>query len=71
MSDSDLHRTNINLYASDVEWLRNQYGWGWTERVRDVLHEYVRDTKEGIVLRQKWAQGVNMLDHFPQPKVKP
>jgi len=45
MTNSDLHRTNINLYASDVEWLRNQYGWGWTERVRDMLHEGITKAK--------------------------
>ena len=50
MSDSDLHRTNINLYASDVEWLRNQYGWGWTERVREIIHEAVRQK------RRHWSE---------------
>lgn len=37
----DLHRTNINLYAKDVEWLRNKYGYGWTEKARDIIHDYI------------------------------
>ena len=41
----DLHRTNINLYASDVRFLRAQYGFGWTERVRDWVAKEVRALK--------------------------
>jgi len=37
----ELHRTNINLYASDVAYFQKRYGYGWTERVRDIVHEYV------------------------------
>lgn len=36
-----LHRTNINLYAEDVEFLKRHYGWGWSERVRDLVCEHV------------------------------
>ena len=32
---ADLHRTNINLHAADVAWLRRRYGYGWTEVVRE------------------------------------
>ena len=38
---SDLHRTNINLYTSDVDYLRKHYGFGWTEVVREALHNWV------------------------------
>ena len=42
---SDLHRTNINLYSSDVEYLRKHYGFGWTERAREIIHQAVERTK--------------------------
>jgi hypothetical protein len=38
---SVFHRTNINLFMSDVEWLENKWGRGWTESVRDIVHQYV------------------------------
>lgn len=41
----DLHRTNINLFSKDVDWLRSTYGHGWSERVRDAIASYVRDQK--------------------------
>lgn len=37
----DFHRTNINLHATDVDWLVTNFGYGWTEKVRDVVHDYV------------------------------
>lgn len=40
------HRTNINLYAIDVDWLRSAFGYGWTEKVREVIHDYVNELKE-------------------------
>ena len=40
------HRTNINLFASDVEWLQKKYGHGWTERVRDIVRTHVQIRKE-------------------------
>ena len=41
----DLHRTNINLYSSDVAYLRRIYGYGWTERAREMIASAVRDIK--------------------------
>ena len=38
---SDLHRTNIYLYSSDVDYLHHNIGFGWTERVRELVHEWV------------------------------
>jgi hypothetical protein len=48
----DLHRTNINLNAADVEWLQKAYGRGWTERVRGIVNNYVRQAKGA--LGQDW-----------------
>lgn len=42
---SEYHRTNVYLYAKDVEWLRTHLGSGWTERVREWTHEKVETIK--------------------------
>lgn len=42
LPDEPLHKTNINLYASDVEWLKHVYGWGWSERIRNLVHAHVK-----------------------------
>ena len=43
--DPNLHRTNINLFTADVDWFKSVHGYGWTERVRDILHQYVAKKK--------------------------
>jgi len=43
----ELHRTNIILHASDVAYFQSRYGYGWTEKVRDIIHDWVR-TKNAI-----------------------
>ena len=45
MTNDDLHRTNINLYARDVVYLQKHYGRGWTERVREMIHTAVEHRK--------------------------
>lgn len=47
----DYHRTNINLYLADVEWLQRRYGYGWTEHVREIVHEYIRNQTDVSVIR--------------------
>lgn len=37
----EYHRTNINLYKSDVEYLKSHYGYGWGEIAREAIHNYV------------------------------
>lgn len=48
----DFHRTNINLHRADVDWLVHIYGYGWTEKVRDIIHNYIesfyQDTVEDL-----------------------
>lgn len=39
------HRTNINLYTSDVEYLQRKYDRGWTEIVRELVHREIRSEK--------------------------
>lgn len=42
------HRTNINLYTSDVEYLQRKYDRGWTEIVREIVHQEIKNRKSGI-----------------------
>ena len=37
-----LHRTNINLNKSDVDWLQRKFGRGWTEQVREIIAAHIR-----------------------------
>ena len=38
---ADLHRTNIHLYTSDVVFLVNHFGYGWTGHVRELVRREV------------------------------
>lgn len=40
-----IHRTNINLWAEDVEYLRRIFGFGWTNQVRDMVQKKVQEIK--------------------------
>jgi hypothetical protein len=42
---TSLHRTNINLYTSDVDFLQRTYGPGWTVIVRTIIHTDVERRK--------------------------
>lgn len=41
-----LHRTNLNLYATDVAFLQHTYGYGWTEQARELLHQKVEQLRQ-------------------------
>ena len=53
----DLTRTNINLFTSDIEFLKLHLGYGWTTQVRELIREYVTALRTEIKVKQ--------------PKVKP
>lgn len=42
LPDEPLHKTNINLYASDVARMKQVYGYGWSEIVRLLVHDHVK-----------------------------
>lgn len=44
LPDEPLHKTNINLYASDVERMKKLHGYGWSEVVRNLVKDYARHT---------------------------
>lgn len=41
-SDDPLRRITLNLYEADCKWLEREYGHGWTERVRQHIHNEVQ-----------------------------
>jgi hypothetical protein len=45
MTSGTLHRTNINLYEADCLWLEHRYGYGWTNQIRDLVHDWVRQQR--------------------------
>lgn len=40
-SDDPLRKVTLNLYEADCAWLEKTYGHGWTERVRQHIHNEV------------------------------
>jgi hypothetical protein len=49
---SVFHRTNINLFMSDVEWLEKKWGRGWTEAVRDIVHKHIQEKQAVAAVEQ-------------------
>lgn len=45
-SDRPLKKTTLNLYETDVAYMVEHYGNGWTSQVRDVLERFVQKRKE-------------------------
>lgn len=41
LPDEPLHKTNINLYSTDVEDMKKLYGYGWSEVVRNLVRSHV------------------------------
>jgi hypothetical protein len=37
--DLDVVRAYINIYTADKATLEEHYGWGWSEYVRNMIHE--------------------------------
>ena len=45
-SDRPLARCNILLYEADKSWLERHYGHGWSEIVRNLVRDHVRDATQ-------------------------
>lgn len=41
-SDDPLRKVTINLYDADVLALESFYGHGWSEQVRQVIHQHIQ-----------------------------
>ncbi len=52
-ASEDLTRTNINLYTSDIEFLKLHLGYGWTTQVRELIREYVTALETEIKVKPK------------------
>lgn len=55
-SDEPLRKVTLNLYETDCQWFEQNYGRGWTERVRQELHN-------DVVTRQTYKRGVTYGRH--------
>lgn len=42
LPDEPLHKTNINLYASDVEDMKRIHGYGWSEVIRNMVRDHIK-----------------------------
>ena len=45
VSEEPLKKVTLNLNASDVDWLKKYYGWGYSEEVRRVIRTFVNQKK--------------------------
>lgn len=52
MTNPQLHRTNLNLHASDVAFLQHTYGYGWTEQARELLHQKIMEIYQAKIKAQ-------------------
>jgi hypothetical protein len=41
----ELHRTNVSLLLDDAIWLEAHFGRGWTNIVREIIHDYIVERK--------------------------
>lgn len=46
--DAPLRKVTMNFYAEDIEWLQREYGDGWTERIRQHIHNEITARKKPI-----------------------
>lgn len=53
-----LTKTTLNLFTSDVVAFRTRYGFGWSEQIRNVVHENVKE----------WVRSKRVMDLIEEPK---
>lgn len=42
-ADEPLRKVTLNLYASDVAFLKRKFDQGYTEKVREIVREWVEE----------------------------
>lgn len=47
-ADEPLRKVTLNLYESDCQWFEREYGYGWTERLRQHVHNEVQARNKPI-----------------------
>ncbi len=45
LAGEDLIKITLNLYAKDAEEMKRLYGWGWSEKVRQLIRRHLEDRK--------------------------
>lgn len=40
-SGDPLTKTTLNLFEADIATLRSYYGHGWSEQIRELVHQHV------------------------------
>ena len=35
-------KVTLNLYVRDVEWFKDRFPYGYTEKLREVVREYIK-----------------------------
>ena len=40
-----LHKITLNLYEEDIKALAHSYGYGWSEIVRELVHEHLKQKR--------------------------
>lgn len=50
-SDDPLRKVTLNLYEEDCTWMEIEYGRGWTERVRQHIHNEVSQRRSPVMRR--------------------
>lgn len=50
-ADAPLRKVTMNFYAEDIEWLQREYGDGWTERIRQHIHNEVQSRRHPTTRR--------------------
>ena len=43
--DEPLKKITLNLYAADVEAAKAYYGQGWSEQIRQIVHQHLQVTQ--------------------------
>ena len=38
-----LCKVTLNLYDKDITAIREHFGYGWSEKIRELVHDYVVD----------------------------
>jgi hypothetical protein len=43
--DYPIRKTSINLYEQDCLAMERLYGRGWTETIREMVHEHIKEKR--------------------------
>ncbi len=46
--DAPLRKVTLNLYEADTLAMMDFYGYGWTEIIRKLVHQHVKNVKPSV-----------------------